>query len=141
MSGDLRILPLFAPRVVRMMTGRFWSAVPSVPPELSYSSTWSRTNCAVLGSYSPFSGTVPPSDGGVVVGEVVAQLAGGLGLGEEFPRLGLGGLDGVRAGDEALQGLVLAGDGEQGAGELGRVAGLPAVHALHALDPRGGAGC
>src|SRR5882757_1749622 len=67
MSGVLRILPLFAPRVVRMMTGmlprfaspvpiRELSVVPSVPPELSYSSTWSRTSCVALGSYSPLSG-------------------------------------------------------------------------------------
>ncbi|MCP2259871.1 Helix-turn-helix domain-containing protein [Streptoalloteichus tenebrarius] len=53
-SGTLRILPLFAPRIVTMTTGRpvSHSVVPSVPPELSYSSTCSRTHWAGLGSYS-----------------------------------------------------------------------------------------
>ena len=41
--------------------------VPRVPPELSYSSTWSRTQAAVLGSYSPSIGiplvnTMKPAD-------------------------------------------------------------------------------
>ncbi len=57
-TGILRILPLFAPRIVTMTTGRpvSQSVVPSVPPELSYSSTWSRIHCAGLGSYSPSRG-------------------------------------------------------------------------------------
>src|SRR3954467_7019482 len=38
------------------MTGIPRSSVPSVPPELSISSTWSRTHFCVLGSYSPVSG-------------------------------------------------------------------------------------
>src|SRR5580704_8696099 len=43
------------------------SVVPRVPPELSYSSTWSRTQAAVLGSYSPSIGiplvnTMNPAD-------------------------------------------------------------------------------
>src|SRR5438094_638797 len=124
MTGVLRILPLFAPRVVRMTTGRSWSVVPCVPPEPSYSSTWSATNCIGFGSYSPLSGMFAVSvlskiasrrracasagvwgccsGVGVVVVQAAAELAGGLGLGQEFGRLGLGGLDGVRAGDEAL---------------------------------------
>lgn len=38
------------------------------------------------------------------VGEVAAQFAGTLRLGEEFPCLGLGGLDSVRAGGEGPRG-------------------------------------
>ena len=58
MSGFLRSLPDFAPRLVTMMTARPVSAnVPaSAPPERSYASTWSRTQSQLLGSYSPFSG-------------------------------------------------------------------------------------
>ena len=41
-----------------------------------------------------------PSGGGVVVAKVAAEFAGGLGLGEEFPGLGLDALDGVGTGDE-----------------------------------------
>src|SRR5690349_4103971 len=78
------------------------------------------------------------SGGGVVVGQVAAQFAGGVGLGEQFAGLGLGGLDGVRAGDEARQRPLLVGDAQQGPGELGRVARLPAVHALPELDRGGG---
>jgi hypothetical protein len=50
---------------------------------------------------------------GVVVCQVAAQLTGGFGLREEFPGLGLGPLDGVRAGDETRRRLVLVGDGQQ----------------------------
>ena len=45
-----------APREVITTTGTPRSMVPLVPPELSYSSTWSRTHFALLGSYSPCSG-------------------------------------------------------------------------------------
>src|SRR5579864_9365806 len=41
-------------------TGTPRSVVPRVPPELSYSCTWSRTHLAGLGSYSPSSGIIPP---------------------------------------------------------------------------------
>src|SRR5689334_17617383 len=57
MSGVLRILPDLAPSVVRTITGLPRSVVPSVPPEPSYSSTWSRTHCSGLGWYSPTKGT------------------------------------------------------------------------------------
>src|SRR5215467_2786908 len=57
-TGVLRTLPLFAPRLVTITTGRpvSRSVVPWVPPELSYNSTWSRTHAARLGSYSPSTG-------------------------------------------------------------------------------------
>src|SRR6266446_1607995 len=57
-TGVLRTLPLLAPRLVTITTGRpvSRSVVPCVPPELSYSSTWSRTQPRVLGSYSPLTG-------------------------------------------------------------------------------------
>src|SRR5262249_4881883 len=61
-TGVLRILPLLTPRLVTITTGRpvSRSVVPRVPPEPSYSSTWSRTHAAVLGSYSPSTG-IPDS--------------------------------------------------------------------------------
>jgi hypothetical protein len=54
-TGVLRTLPLRAPRLVMITTGRpvSRSVVPCVPPELSYCSTCSRTQAHVLGSYSP----------------------------------------------------------------------------------------
>src|SRR6202042_3700541 len=53
-TGVLRTLPLRAPRLVMITTGRpvSRSVVPCVPPEPSYSSTWSRTHACGLGSYS-----------------------------------------------------------------------------------------
>src|SRR3954452_25363569 len=61
MSGTLRSLPDFAPMVVRRMTGLPCNVVPLVPPERSYSSTWSRTHWVGLGSYSPERG-MPPAN-------------------------------------------------------------------------------
>src|SRR5690348_3138675 len=57
-TGVLCTLPLLAPRLVTITTGRpvSRSVVPCVPPELSYSSTWSRTHARGLGSYSPSTG-------------------------------------------------------------------------------------
>src|SRR5665647_959696 len=83
-SGTLRTLPDFAPRVVTMITGISRIVVPEVPPDPSYSSTLSRTHSAGLGSYSPFKDMTPlntrsPGDaqpaypgsaGDVLVGEV-----------------------------------------------------------------------
>src|SRR5690606_33771947 len=60
MIGVLRIFPLLAPFVVRITTGSPCSVVPSVPPELSYSSTCLRTNSVALGSYSPVNGISAP---------------------------------------------------------------------------------
>ena len=59
MSGDFRILPVLDPRVVKTMTGSPRRVVPSVPPDDSIRSTWSRTHCCVLGSYSPSRGMGP----------------------------------------------------------------------------------
>jgi hypothetical protein len=47
--------------------------------------------------------------------------------------------DGVGSGDEAQRRLVLAGEGQQGVGELGGVAGLLPVDALPGCDRGGGA--
>src|SRR5215469_5224698 len=57
-TGVLRTLPLYTPRLVTITTGKpvSRSVVPRIPPELSYSSTWSRTQAFVLGSYSPSTG-------------------------------------------------------------------------------------
>src|SRR6476620_8967238 len=49
-------MPDRAPSVVRMTTGRPRRVVPRVPPEDSYSSTWSRTHFWGLGWYSPCRG-------------------------------------------------------------------------------------
>ncbi|GHJ20963.1 hypothetical protein TPA0909_25770 [Streptomyces albus] len=51
-----------------MMTGSPRIVVPSVPPDPSYSSTWSRTHCSGLGSYSPWIGMLPTSPRPVTVG-------------------------------------------------------------------------
>src|SRR6476660_5288082 len=61
-TGVLRNLPLLAPRLVTITTGRpvSRSVVPLVPPELSYSWTWLRTHACALGSYSPSTG-IPDS--------------------------------------------------------------------------------
>src|SRR5271168_1837199 len=57
-TGVLCTLPLLAPLLVTTTVGRPvpGPAVPSVPPELSYSSTCSRTQAVGLGSYSPSTG-------------------------------------------------------------------------------------
>ena len=54
-TGSLRTFPLTRPRMVTMITGIsvLPSVFPRLPPELSYSATWSRTHWAGLGSYSP----------------------------------------------------------------------------------------
>src|SRR5680860_835166 len=64
-SGILRTLPVLAPTLVRMTTGRPRIVVPSVPPERSYFSTWLRTYSFGLGSYTPDSAmfTRTPMDG------------------------------------------------------------------------------
>ena len=49
------------------------SSVPSRPPDPSYSSTCRRTHSAVLGSYSPSSGTAPAN---TAVALVASQPAG-----------------------------------------------------------------
>ncbi|MGW7243712.1 hypothetical protein [Streptomyces sp. NPDC054804] len=67
---------------------------------------------------------------GVVVCQVAAQYAGCLGLCQVLPGFGFDALDGVGTGDEPQRRLLLVGDGQQGVAELGRVAGLPPVHAL-----------
>ena len=52
MSGFLRSLPLLAPRLVTTMMGMpvSSSVLARVPPEASYSATWSRTHSDGLGS-------------------------------------------------------------------------------------------
>src|ERR1700678_241891 len=57
-TGVLRTLPLLAPRLVTITTGSpvSRSVVPRAPSEFSYSSTWSRTQAAGLGSYCPSTG-------------------------------------------------------------------------------------
>src|ERR1700712_4549588 len=62
MSGVLRTLPVLAPMVVRRMTGRPLSSVPSDPPDAMYVSAFSRAQSDVLGSYSPVSGIRPVYD-------------------------------------------------------------------------------
>src|SRR4051812_36436264 len=66
MSGVFRSLPLLLPRVVTMITGSPVSrrVLARWPPDLSYSSTWSRTHLAGLGSYSPSSVMGPTLGGG-----------------------------------------------------------------------------
>src|SRR4051795_4268821 len=65
-TGFLRILPDLAPTDVTTTTGTPRRVVPSVPPDDSYASTWSRTHCSGLGSYSPrrltspFCSSLPP---------------------------------------------------------------------------------
>jgi hypothetical protein len=61
------------------------------------------------------------------------EVAEGVDLCLELADLLLGQRDCVGAGDEAARRLLLAGDGQQRLGELGRVAGLPAVLALPEL--------
>src|ERR1700722_16915956 len=56
MTGVLRTFPDLAPRLATTITGTPRSVVPSVPPELSIFSTWSRTQSLGLGAYSPSTG-------------------------------------------------------------------------------------
>src|SRR6187551_1079689 len=70
----------------------------------------------------------------VVVVEIAGQLAVGVGLGEEVPRLLLDSCDRVGAGGEAQRRLLLTCELDQGVGELGGVAALLAVHALPGSD-------
>src|SRR5690242_6939704 len=58
MSGFLRTLPLFTPRVQNTTMGRpvSRSVFASRPRLASYFSTWSRTHCCELGWYSPSNG-------------------------------------------------------------------------------------
>src|SRR5436190_17984803 len=58
-SAVLRRVPLLLPRVVTMTMGNPVSSkvLASRPPERSYCSTWSRTHCHGLGTYSPSSAT------------------------------------------------------------------------------------
>jgi hypothetical protein len=58
------------------------------------------------------------------------QIAEGVRLLLQVLRLLLGDGDDIGAGDEATRRLLLAGDRDEGARELGGVAGLLAVHAL-----------
>src|SRR3984885_11529571 len=51
MIGFFLVLPLRAPVVVRMITGRPPSSPPSAPPVASYRATWSRTRSLGLGAY------------------------------------------------------------------------------------------
>jgi hypothetical protein len=49
-TGFLRRLPDFAPTEVITTTGNPFSSVPRVPPDDSYSSTFSRTHWVLLGT-------------------------------------------------------------------------------------------
>src|SRR5699024_3678425 len=60
MTGVLRSLPELAPMLSTMITGMPFISVPSVPPDDSYSSTWSRTHFAGLGAYSGADPSRPP---------------------------------------------------------------------------------
>src|SRR5687767_3417749 len=71
---------------------------------------------------------------GVVVGEVDRQLAVRVDLLEQEPGLLLDAFDGVLAGDPAQRRAVAVGELDERSGELGRVAGLPAVHRLPGRD-------
>src|ERR1700689_5406417 len=71
MTGFLRVLPLRAPVVVRMIPRRPPSSPPSAPPVASYRAAWSRTRSLGLGTYSG------PAAGSSVLMSVVSFTAVG----------------------------------------------------------------